>query len=317
MTIITEPGIFYDMDSEVYFADPCPTPSLTQSVAKILIEQSPLHARQAHPRLAEPVDGDEDTAEKYDKAKAIGNAAHAIMLKRGKKIAIIDVPNFTSKAAKEAKQQALIDGAEPVLQKHHAIAERMVLAANGQLSQIAGCERAFRDGSGEVVAANVEDGLWLRTMIDWITPDLREVWDLKSTGMSASPYATGKLMSSAGWHVQAAMIERILNVVDPDGAGRRKYRFVCQENDEPFALTVNEIGEAALTIGRKQIDYAINVWRICMNTGEWPAYPLRIIRPELPAWAENSWIEREIREFDEAQAAPPRKDFSPQNLMAG
>ena len=317
MTIITAPGLFYDMDSAAYFADPCLTPSLTQSVAKILIEQSPLHARQAHPRLAHPVDGDEDNAEKYDKAKAIGNAAHAIMLKRGKKIAIIDAPNFTSKPAKEAKQQAIIDGAEPVLRKHYATASRMVLSAQGQLSQIAGCERAFRDGSGEVVAANVEDGLWLRTMIDWITPDLREVWDLKSTGMSASPYATGKLMSSAGWHVQAAMIERILNAVDPDGAGRRKYRFVCQENDEPFALTVNEIGESALTIGRKQIDYAIEAWRRCIDSGEWPAYPLRIIRPELPAWAENSWIDREAREYDEAQAAAPRKDFNPANMMAG
>jgi hypothetical protein len=76
--------------------------------------------------------------------------------------------------------------------------------------------------------------------------------------MSASPYATGKLMANAGWHIQAAMHERILDAIDPKGAGRRKFYYVAQENEAPYALTVNQIGEAALTIGRKQVDYAVS-----------------------------------------------------------
>jgi hypothetical protein len=63
-------------------------------------------------------------------------------------------------------------------------------------------------------------------------------------------------MASAGWHVQCAMHERILNAIDPEGAGRRRFLYIAQENEPPYALTVNEIGESALTIGRKQIDYA-------------------------------------------------------------
>ncbi len=315
--IIDKPGIYRDFDGEAYFADPCVGPSLSQSLCKILIEQSPLHARQAHPRLAQPVDGEEDEAEKYDKAKAIGNAAHAIMIRRGKKLAIIDAPNFKTKVAQTDKQAAILAGAEPILRKHYNVAHAMAQSAGEQLRRIEGCERAFTDGDGEVVIANCEDGLWLRSMIDWITPDLREVWDLKTSGMSASPYSTGKLMASAGWHLQAAMHERILDALDPDGAGRRKFRYVCQENEPPFALTVNEIGESALTIGRKQIDYAIKTWRYCVETDVWPAYPLRIIRPELPAWAENAWIDREIKEYEAEQDAKPRKDFNPANLMAG
>jgi len=97
---IDKPGIFKGMLSNDYFDDPCVTPSLSQSVAKILIEQSPLHARQAHPLLAVPVEHEEEEAtEKYDKAKAIGNAAHLIMMGRGKKLAIIDAPDFRSKSA--------------------------------------------------------------------------------------------------------------------------------------------------------------------------------------------------------------------------
>jgi hypothetical protein len=315
---IDKPGIYRGVESEHYFADPCPEPSLSQSLCKILIEQSPLHARMAHPRLAPPVLEDEET-EKYDKAKAIGNAAHSLMIGRGKSMAIIDHPNFTTKAAKEARAEAVAAGQEPILAKHFRTADAMFSAARMQLDQIEGCSRAFRVGSGdgEVVIANCEDGLWLRSMIDWITPDLREVWDLKTSGMSASPYSTGKLMASAGWHLQAAMHERILDALDPEGAGRRKYRYVCQENEPPFALTVNEIGESALTIGRKQIQYAIDIWRRCVATDTWPAYPLRIIRPELPGWAETSWINREIHEYELDQAAGPRTDFDPRNLMAG
>jgi hypothetical protein len=316
---ITKPGIYRGVEADHYFADPTPEPSLSQSICKILIEQSPLHARQAHPRLAVTIGDEDETADKYDAAKAKGNAAHAMMLGRGKTMAIIDHPNFMTKLAKEARAEAIAAGKEPILAKHWDVASHMVIAARKQLSQIPYCQDAFVTGHGdaEVVVANCEDGQWLRSMIDWITPDLAEVWDLKTSGMSASPYATGRLMASAGWHLQAAMHERILDEIDPNGAGRRKFRYVCQENEPPFALTVNEIGEAALTIGRKQIEYAIKAWRRCVETDVWPAYPLRIIRPELPAWAENSWIDREIKEYEAEQDAAPRKDFNPANLMAG
>lgn len=314
-----KPGLHYDMDSNAYFDDPCPEPSLTQSLCKILIEQSPLHAKLAHPKLAPPpIDGEEE-AEKYVKAQAIGNAAHAIMIRRGKKLGVIDAKNFTTKAAQTDKQAAIMQGAEPILRKHYNTAVTMAEAATYQLSKIDGCEHAFEHltGRGEVVAVAIEDGLYLRTMIDWLSNDMREIFDLKTSGMSASPYATGKLMASAGWHIQAAMHERILSAIDPDGAGRRRFLYIVQENEPPFALTVNEIGEAALTIGRKQIDYAINLWRRCIETDTWPAYPLRIIRPELPVWAENSWIDREVSEYETERTAAPRKNFDPANLIAG
>lgn len=305
---ITEPGIYRDMSSADYFADCCPDPSFTQSLAKILIAQTPLHARQEHPVLAQKIDDpDDEEAEKYDKAKAIGNAAHAYMLSRGKSISVLDFPNLKTKAAQEAKKAAIEAGAEPILRKHNGKATMMVIAAHSQLQSIDGCERAFqpKQGSGEVVIACQENGIWLRQMLDWPTNDLREIWDYKTTGMSASPYTAGKQADDAGWPIQAAMSERILNTIDPDGAGRRHYRFVYQENYAPFALTVSEIDEAALTIGRKKLDYAIERWRECMTTGKWPGYPLKIIRPQLPEWSVNRWLEREIIEYDERQESKP------------
>ncbi|MGY4614802.1 hypothetical protein ACVWZ4_000029 [Bradyrhizobium sp. USDA 4472] len=296
--IITQPGIYRDFPTAAYFDDPTPAPSFTQSLAKVLIEQSPLHAYQAHPRLnVRPAD--EDDGESYDKAKAIGNAAHALMLNRGKELAVGEFKDWRKKEAQEFKADAILHGREPILRKHFDAAGKMVDAGTEQLTAIHGCQNAFTHGDAEVVIANCEDGIWLRSMIDWITPDLREVWDYKSGGVSASPYATPRRMADAGWHIQAAFHERILDAIDPKGAGRRKFFYVAQENEEPYALTVNQISESALTIGRKQVDYAVRTWAFCMRRKTWPGYPNRINRAELPTWAESSWLGREIEEASE------------------
>lgn len=299
---IDRPGIFKDFPIADYFADPAPEPSFTQSLAKILLDRSPLHAFQAHPRLYVPM-VEED--EGYDKAKAIGNAAHALMLGRGKALAVEDFPDFRTKDAKAFKAAAIEAGKEPILQKHYDTAINMVAEANAQLQRIKGCEHAFdpMQGDAEVMIANCEDGMWLRSMIDWMPINLREVWDMKTSGQSASPYATGKLMASAGWHIQAAMHERILDELDPEGAGRRRFLYVAQENEEPYALTVNQIGEEALTFGRKQLAYAIDIWRDCMEHHRWPAYPPRIIIPELPGWHGNQWLAREELESENGDAS--------------
>jgi hypothetical protein len=295
---IIAPGIYKNFPTADYFADPCPEPSFTQSLAKILLDRSPLHAFQAHPRLYVPtIEEDEG----YEKNRAIGNAAHAILLGRGKALEIGEYPDFRTKAAQAFKAAAIENGKEPILQHHYKTAQDMAAEAFAQLQHIAGCSHAFDpiQGDAEVVIASCEDGLWLRSMVDWITTDLREVWDVKTTGQSCSPWASGKLMASAGWHIQAAFHERILDDVDPAGAGRRRFLYVAQENSEPYALTVNEISESALTIGRKQVDHAIRIWRDCIENERWPAYPPRIIVPELPGYTENACLSRELAEASE------------------
>lgn len=299
---IDKPGIYRDFATADYFADPTPSPSFTQSLAKILLDQSPLHAFQAHPRLYVPT-GEEDDSESYDKAKAIGNAAHALMLNRGKELAVGEFKDWRKKEAQDFKAEAYATGKEPILRKHFEVAGAMVDSAIEQLNTIHGCQNAFTHGDSEVVIVSCENGIWLRAMCDWITPDLREIWDYKTSGMSASPYATGKMMASAGWHIQAAMHERILDEIDPKGAGRRKHYFVAQENEKPFALTVNQIGEAAMTIGRKQLDYAVKSWSHCIRKNTWPSYPPRIITPDLPGWAESAWLGREMDEASENDSA--------------
>lgn len=299
---ITEPGIFYDMAPEVYYGDPAPLPSLTQSIAKILIEQSPAHARLAHPRLCPPVAEDADP-EKYDAAKAIGNAAHAALIGRGKRVIEGDYPDWRKAEARLLRDTAVQNGDIPILKKHADRAREMIKRASHKL-EAEGCGDAFRNGKGEVVVAWQEDRIWLRTMIDWMGSATR-LWDYKTTGLLISDRALPKLIYDAGWHIQAAMHERALDAIYPDSAGRRHFHFALQENDEPYALRVIEIDEPWLTIGRKDLEIAVQRWTHCITRNEWPEYPSGIVRPPLPGWLEAQVLERELEHRDRRRYPGP------------
>lgn len=289
---IEKPGIYHDFPIAVYHADPCPKPSLTQSIAKVLIEQSPLHAWHEHPRLGKSADDEE--GEKYVSAQAIGNAAHQMMIGRGRDIAVGDFDSWRTKEAQTFRDANAAAGKIPILEKHFARARAMVGAAIERLDGAAFHSEA--PGKGEVVLAWEEGGLWFRTMIDWLNDDLRIAWDLKTSAMSCAPHAIPSLMLSGGWDIQAAMHERALDALDPAGRGRRKFRFVAQENYPPYAVTICELSEAVLTMGRKKLAYAVQLWSACLRADVWPSYPPEVCSPEYPGWAENKWLERETHE---------------------
>lgn len=299
-------GIHLDVPSAVYFSDPCPQPSLTQSIAKVLIERSPLHAWHEHPRLGRKPVADA-APEAYNSAQAIGNAAHALLLGRGKEIAVADFDSWRTDKAKAVREAAEMAGVVPILQKHFVRARGMADVVRERVPH------AFdgRPGNGEVVLIWREGDIWLRTMIDWLSPKREVAWDVKTTGLSCAPHAIPVLMLNGGWDVQAAMHERGLNTLDPDGAGRRKFRFVAQENEPPYAVTVCELTEAVLTMGRKKLEHAIRLWGACMRANVWPSYPADVVYPEYPGWAEAKWLDREERAFHDERSRDAR------NLMAG
>ena len=291
MSVRIEAGIHLDMSSATYFADPCPAPSLTQSVAKILLDRSPLHAWHAHPRLNPDWRPDDPT--KFD----VGNVAHKLMIGRGKEIVVLDkFDDWRTNAAKEARAEAQDAGKLAVLSKTFAKADRMVRAAREQLD-VRGLSKLFQPGhgDGEAVMAWEDRGMWLRQMVDWLTEDRGLFVDFKTTDMSAAPYGLGRMMVNAGWPIQAAMGEWGLNKLV--GFKRRRFLFVVQETDHPYCLSVVEMSEAAMTMGRKQLNAAFGVWMRCVASDRWPGYPLDIVVPEYPGYAESSWLDREVIEF--------------------
>jgi hypothetical protein len=310
---ITEPGIYHDIATADYFADPCPAPSFTQSLAKIVIEQSALHARSAHPRLMPPTEDDEP--EKYVAAQAIGNAAHRLLIGRGKEISEGKFDSWRKKDAQDFKAEAMAAGNVPILSKHLEQAVAMTQAARLQLEAV-GWKDAFKRGHGEVVLAWKEGDLWFRCMIDWMV-STRHVADYKTSGGSFAPHVIGSKMEGDGWEIQAAMQERGLDVLDPEGAGRRTFRFVAQENYLPYALVPVEMNEHWMTMGRKKLEQAITIWRRCMETGIWQGYPMMPIVPDYPGYREAQWLDREVTFHESLQAMSRRREIQADFLAGG
>jgi hypothetical protein len=301
MSRIEIPGLYLDMPAADYFADPCPTPSLTQSVAKILLEKSPAHARLAHPRL-NPLSGPEDAG--YEANRIIGNAAHALMLGRGKQIMRLEVTNFRTAKAQELRDEALDAGLIPILPHHYETAEQMVEVGRHEL-KMRGIDLAECDT--EVVIAWKDDlphgGFWFRSMIDAITRDRLTIFDYKTGGMSAAPHAVDRKMMMDGVHIQAAFHEWGLDTLFPEGAGRRMHWFVFQENAAPYALTAFPLSEEWLTMGRKAVARAASHWCHWLHAGTWPMYPVDVECPPYPGWRMQAELNREIAEAERPGAA--------------
>ena len=281
-------GMHTDMSAADYFADPCPEPSLTQSIAKVLLEKSPAHAWQRHPRLNPNYRSNND--KKFD----IGNAAHALLLGRGKLLVVVDAEDWRGKPAREARDRVINEGKVAILTEQYEHAWNMARIASDHLEDI-GLPKLI-EGNAEVVLAWREDDLWCRTMLDWLSPDRCVVLDLKTTAASAAPMVLPAKLATDGWDIQAAMHARGLDVLNPENAGRRRHLFICQETVPPYALTVSELTEGVMTMGRKKLDMAVTIWRHCIRNDSWPGYPAEVLRPEYPPWAEAKWLAREVEE---------------------
>jgi hypothetical protein len=281
-------GIHFDFPIDAYFDDPAPVPSLSQSVAKILIDRSPRHAWQAHPRLNPNFERHEPT--KFD----VGTIAHSLLIGRGKDICTIEVDDWRTKAAQEYREECARNGKLCVLQKHFDRATEMVVAARYQLID-AGHGHAFTPdkGDGEVAVFWQEGPTWFRSLVDWAAKSLTAFYDLKTTGMSCAPHAIAERPGELGWDIQAAFHERGLDVLDPDNAGRRKFYFVALEDQPPYALSIVEISEADATMGRKKLAMAVDIWQRCMAADRWPAYPPEVVLSRPRGWTETRWLERE------------------------
>jgi hypothetical protein len=275
------------MTAEQYHSDPAPTPSLSSSIARLLITASPRHAWCAHPKL-NPGFQSEDDETKFD----LGTAAHAYLLEGADHFTVIDAPDWRTKAAKEARDVARKAGRLPLLRERWADVVGMAEAARDQLAAYQESPRPFTGGAAEQTLLWQEGGIWCRARLDWLHEGHRVIDDLKSTGGSAHPdvWIRNHLFST-GFDVQAAFYLRGLKAVTGQ---RATFRFVVIEDTPPYALSVVALGPEALELAERKVAHAIEVWRHCVETNTWPAYPARTCFAEVPAWESARWLEQEV-----------------------
>lgn len=275
-----------DVSEADYHADRvADAPTLSNSIAKVIIEKSPLHARAEHPRFNPQLE------RKADKKFDLGTGAHALLLEgREDAIVVVNADAYRSDAAKAARSEAYLAGKTPILEKDLAPVQEMVAAARGQLQKFTPVP--FTDGKPEKTLVWNDNGVLCRARIDWLRDDLTGIDDYKTTSASAAPEKWGKTMAGFDGAMQVAFYLRGLRAL---GARQPWFRFVVQELAPPYALCVFSLSPDTLAIADAKVQYAIDTWRRCVATDVWPAYPEETCYLQAAPWEESQWLDRAAR----------------------
>lgn len=283
------PGL-YRMPAGLYHADPCPEPSLSSSIAKLLIDRSAEHAFLAHPRLGGPPEESDPT-----RPKEIGTAAHKLLLDHGRELVVVEADDWKRPDDRKARAAAYAAGDCPILRPDLAKAEAIADQALARLAKVPGCE-GFRAAPAEIVAvARDRSGAWLRIMMDKV--EIGEhgavIWDVKTGEQPAAPQGLGRRIENMAMEVQSALYVHVLGLLFPHLQGRIVFRWVFIENDPPHATTVAEADGAGVHVGDRKVALALHRWNAARRSGTWPGYPAQIVRAGYPEWAAKRWAERE------------------------
>jgi hypothetical protein len=281
------PGV-HDISAERYHADPCERPALSAGLAAKMLDATPLHAFAASPRLNPDFEPDEKTA--FD----IGSAAHELMTGKGRGIKVIDADDYRAKAAQVARDEARAEGFTPLTRPQDAQVRRMIRCARVQM-RAHGIGDPFDGGRNEVTLIWEQDGVMNRIMVDSIDEKNRVAYDLKTVAGVADPDRWLRRSMDHGVDLRAA---HYLDGLKACFGGEWTYRFILLEKEQPHCLSVAQMSEATLYMGRKKIRRARQMWGHCLATGEWPGFSAEIAVVDPPAFYETRWLERESYEAD-------------------
>jgi len=271
--VLSKPGM-YDMPIADYVADPAPFPSLNTGTAIALLTQSPLHAKMQHVRL-------NPTKERDESSRAdIGTIAHALLLERdGSRIVQVEANDWKTKDARQKRDEARAEGKVPILAKDYPDVMAMVEAAQHFMLGSDLCED-WLSAKPEQTLIWDDHGAWCRSRPDKLTPDYKVYFDYKTTG-SAHPGAFVKTAINQGYDIQAALgkrgVEALTGVVPT-------VVFVVQEIEAPYACSLVTLSPMFATIANERLELALDKWRQCMASNEWPGYSDKVATVDPPGY---------------------------------
>jgi hypothetical protein len=269
------PGV-HDIPEADYFAA---TDALSCSGAKLLLPPNCpalFRWRQDHPEHKDVFD--------------FGSAAHKMVLGAGPKIALVDAPDWRSKAAKEAKAEAYADGATPLLLADFSRVQAMAEAIlrHPVANALVGPGRGNAERS--LFWVDEDTGVHRRCRVDQLPnpgPGRYVVTDYK-TCAKADPASIAKAVANFGYAMQDAWYldgATALGLADDPA-----FVFIFQEKEPPYLVTVVQLDDEARAVGRERNRIAIERFRDCTEAGHWPGYSEDIEQIALPPWAARTEV---------------------------
>lgn len=299
MTTGKSPLTTRSIPSDVYHADQvADQPTLSASIACTLIDKTPAHAFQAHPKL-NPLFTAEAPKDHFD----LGNVVHQILLEGRDPADIVHVAegfdDWKKQAARDERDQARATGKIPILAKQLDGVLAMTAAARAQLAASTASPAPLTGGQPEQTIVWDEDGILCRSRIDYLRDDYTAVDDVKTSARGADPgFFARKTIYDHGYDLKAAMYLRAVKAVSGIDA---VWRWIVIDTAPPYLVSVVTPSDEVLAIGNAKLDKALEIWRDCLTSGIWPGYGSDVHVAEAPAW-QTRWLDTtELEELAWAQ----------------
>lgn len=272
------PARLLECTPDEYHGDPCETPSLSSSTAKVIVSESPLHAWTRHPRFGEKADGaaanddDAEASEEDDtEAKDNGSIIHNLLLGKGADIAVIEADSFRTKLAKAQRDEARAAGQIPILVQRFDALNAAAEALRRRLPDYGYDLTGESEVGIEWFERGVNGPVRCRSMLDHVFINEGVIWDLK-TIRSANPKQINRTFIEKGYDIQATAYPRALAALRPQLKGRVQMDFIFMEIKPPYAITPGPAHPVMLEIGKLRWGEAVRIWEDCLARNVWPAY---------------------------------------------
>lgn len=274
-------------------------PGFSSSLAKVLIAKSPMHAKDAADRHLENIDEEDGMTDQQLALRERGSVLHALLLGKGKRIAVQKVDAYRTKEAKADRDKARSDGHIPVKSAKMEVYELTAIAIRSRLTALG----HRLDGATEMAIQWCEPTphgyVLCKGMLDHVTmwgheaaplgmePSLSPpgaiIDDLKIVG-DASPPRNERSAESLGYAIQRSAYVRSLTALYPRLGGRITFRFLFCEPHRPFAVWCPTPSGMFRELGEQRWLRAVHAWGEGMATGRWPGYATHE-EIDAPMWA--------------------------------
>ena len=281
------PGVYPKLDEIEYHRDP----ALSASGAKRLLAPG-CPALFKHDR--------DNGGRPHKRAFDVGHAAHAAVLGVGLEVVVVhkttrdkqSVPadDYTTKSAQEHRDAIYAEGKVPLL--HWELRQVNEMAAALRQHERAAKLLDPEQGQPEVSVfwQDEKRGIDRRARFDWLTntsTDGRLVVPDYKTTRSAEPRAFHRSIFDFGYDIQNVFYTDAVRAAGL--AEDVEFLFIAQETTAPYLITIHELDEIGLRLGRERVDRACALFAECTATGIWPGYSddIELVTP--PYWLTDEY----------------------------
>ena len=217
-----------------------------------------------------------------------GHIVHGIVLGTG--LEIVEIPEellsingaATTKEAKAFVAEARLAGAVPMkakdLEGPRAVAQAVLD------DPVAG--PLFKRGKPElsIYAQDEQTGVWMRSRLDWVTEldGATCLVDLKTTAGDASAAEFTREAAKLEYAVQREFYRQIWQTIT--GEIDPRFIHVVVSKNPPYLVNVLEFDFEYELIGQAKVRRALDTYKQCIDSGEWPGYPAEIKTIGPPAY---------------------------------